>query len=122
MSTRPLGTEEIQTFLEALDEAGEKLRELIDADSPGDSPAIQYYLDGSFFLEAGYLMVEHLAEQHPSVFRALHDDHYWPLFQKTQRGQISWGEALEGLPQFLREYASEKVHEDLFSGEGEGEG
>lgn len=120
MLSKPLETEEIQTFLEALDEAGDKLRELIDAEAPGDSPAIQYYLDGSVFLESGYLMVEHLGEKHPGVFRVLRDEHYWPLFQKTQRGQISWGEALEGLPQFLREYASEKVHEDLFAGEADG--
>jgi hypothetical protein len=120
MNTRPLDNEEVQRFLEALDEAGEKLRELIDADSPGDSPAIQYYLDGSVFLESGYLMVEQLSEKFPAIFRALHDEAYWPLFLKTQRGQISWGEALDGLPQLLREYASEKVHEDLFAGEGEG--
>lgn len=119
MSSQPVDSEEIQRFLEALDTAGDQLRELLDADAPGDSPAIQYYLDGSVFLESGYLMVEQLAEQHPAVFRALHDEAYWPLFQKTRRGQISWGEALDGLPQFLREYASEKVHEDLFAGESE---
>lgn len=121
MSTKPLESAEIQTFLEALDEAGDKLREILDAEAPGDSPAIQYYLDGSIFLECGYLMVEQLGEKHPAVFRALHDEHYWPLFQRTQRGQISWSEALQGLPQFLREYATEKVHEDLFAGEGEAE-
>lgn len=122
MSQQPLEASEIQTFLEALDEAGEKLRELLDAEAPGDSPAIQYYLDGSSFLESGYLMVEHLSDRFPAVFRALHDHHYWPLFERTRRGQISWGEALEGLPQFLREYATEKVHEDLFANEGEAEG
>lgn len=119
MSTQPIAAEEIQTFLEALDESGEQLRELLDAEAPGDSPAIQYYLDGSVFIEVGYLMVEQLAEKHPAVFRALHDEHYWPLFQKTRRGQIGWGEALEGLPQFLREYATDKVHDDLFAGEDE---
>ena len=119
MNSRPLDTEEVQTFLEALDEAGDKLRELIDTEVTGDSPAIQYYLDGSVFLESGYLMVEQLGERHPAVFRALRDEAYWPLFLKTQRGQISWGEALEGLPQFLREYASDKVHDDLFASEND---
>ena len=117
MSIQPIDPEEIQAFLEALDEAGDKLRELLDADAPSDSPAIQYYLDGSIFLESGYLMVEHLAERFPDVYRALYAGHYWPLFLQTRRGQIGWGEALQGLPEFLQEYASAKVHQDLFTGE-----
>jgi hypothetical protein len=114
MSTQPLTTEEIQRYLEALDEAAEKLRDLLDAEDAGDSPAIQYYLDGSIFIECGYLMVEQLSQAYPAVFRALYDEHYWPLFQKTQRGQIAWGEALAGLPEMLRDAASARVHQELF--------
>jgi hypothetical protein len=110
--------EEVQTFLEKLDAAGETLREVLDDHPDGESPAIPFYLDGSAFLEAGYLMVEQLAPGFPSVFRALHDDHYEPLFEQVRKGRISWGEALEGLPEFLRDYAQEKVQAELM-GEAE---
>lgn len=117
MSSQPLSPEEVQTFLEALDEAGEKLRELIDADDTGGSPAIQYFIEGSIFLEAGYLMVEQLGQGFPEVFRALHA-RYQPLFDQAEKGQIGWGEALSGLPEFLREYASDRVQQELFDAEG----
>lgn len=110
---------EIQAFLEKLDAAGESLREVLDDHPEGDSPALPFYLDGSAFLEAGYLMVEQLAPSHPAVFRALHDHHYGPLFEQVRKGRIAWSEALEGLPEFLRDYAQEKVQAELL-GEVEG--
>lgn len=109
---------EIQAFLEKLDAAGEALREVLDDQPDGESPAVPFYLDGSAFLESGYLMVEQLAPNYPAVFRALHDYHYGPLFEQARKGRISWGEALDGLPEFLRDYAQEKVQVELL-GEGE---
>lgn len=117
MSTQPLDPAEVQAFLDALDEAGEKLRELIDAEDTAGLPAMQYYLDGSVFLEAGYLMVEHLGERFPDVYRALHG-HYLPAFERAERGQINWGEALEALPEFLREAATDHVHDELAQEDG----
>lgn len=117
MNTEALPPDEVQNFLEALDEAAEKLRELVDNDLPDDSPAIKEYLDGSTFIESGYTMVEQLAPEFPQVFRALKDLHYWPMFQKTQRGQISWAEALEAVPEFLREHAENRVQQELFADE-----
>ena len=114
MNTEPMSSEAIQDFLEALDEAAEKLRELVDNEVADDSPAIKEYLDGSTFIEAGYTMVEHLAPDFPAVFRVMHDQHYWPMFQKTQRGQISWAEALVAVPEFLREHAENRVQQELF--------
>lgn len=114
----PLDADAIQAFLDLLDETGERLREVLDAETVEDSPAIQFYLEGAAFLEAGYLMVEQLAPDFPGVFRALHDLHYLPLFESARRGQTGWGEALGGLPQFLRDYATAKVHDDLLAGEG----
>ncbi len=104
---------EIQAFLEKLDAAGEALREVLEDHPDGDSPAVPFYLDGSAFLETGYLMVEQLAPGFPAVFRALHDHHYAPLFEQVRKGRISWTEALEGLPEFLRDYAQEKVQVEL---------
>ena len=112
-----LTPEEIQDFLDALDAAGDRLREVLEADDAAESPAVQYYLDGSTFLEAGCLMVEQLAERFPDVFRALHDGHYRPLFDQARKGQIGWTEALEGLPVFLREYAADKVHQEILDDE-----
>lgn len=114
MNSQPLAAEEVQAFLDALDESGEKLRELIDADDTDGSPAIQYFIEGSIFLEAGYLMVDQLAKDFPDVFRALHV-RYMPLFEQAERGQIGWGEAMSGLPEFLREYASDRVQQELFA-------
>lgn len=104
---------EIQAFLEKLDAAGEALREVLEDHPDGDSPALPFYLDGSAFLETGYLMVEQLAPSFPAVFRALHDHHYGPLFEQARKGRISWSEALEALPEFLRDYAQEKVQTEL---------
>lgn len=117
MSEKPLSVEEVQAFLEALDEAGEGLRELVDVEDPGDTPAIQYYMDGSAFVEAGYLMVEQLSERYPGIFRALRQEAYDGAFAKARRGQVSWGEALAELPEFLRDYARGRVAEELFGAE-----
>jgi hypothetical protein len=102
-----------QAFLDAIDETGDRLREVLDDSTGDDSPAIQFYLQGAAFLEAGYLLVEQLAAEHPGVFTAMKDELYMPLFERAARGQIGWGEALNGLPAFLREYAAAKVNEDL---------
>lgn len=118
MTPQPLDADEIQAFLDELDEAGDQLRELVEEGPPPEGPAVKYYLDGAAFVEAGYTMVEQLGDRFPDVFRAMHAV-YAPLFQKTQRGQIGWAEALEGLPGFLSEFAQEKVARDLL-GDGEG--
>jgi hypothetical protein len=102
-----------QAFLDAIDETGERLREVLDTEVADDSPAIQFYLQGAAFLEAGYLLVEQLAVEHPGVFTAMKDQLYMPLYERAAKGQIGWGEALNGLPAFLREYAAAKVNEDL---------
>lgn len=112
MTPTPLDADEIQAFLEQLDEAGDRLRELVEDGPPPEDPLVKYYLDGAAFVEAGYVMVEQLGERFPDVFRALHA-HYAPLFQKTRRGQIGWAEALEGLPAFLADYAQERVAREL---------
>ena len=109
----PLDVDTIQPFLDQLDETGERLREVLDAEAGDDSPAVQFYLEGAAFLEAGYLMVEQLAPDFPAVYRALNEHHYTPLFEQARRGQIGWSEALEKLPVFLREYATAKVHDEL---------
>ena len=109
----PIDPAEIQAFLESLDAAGETLREVLDDQPDGESPALPFYLDGSAFLEAGYLLVEQLAPNFPAVFRALHDHHYGPLFQQVRRGRIGWSEALAGLPEFMRDYAQEKMQAEL---------
>ncbi|MEB3284565.1 MAG: hypothetical protein VKN33_04700 [Candidatus Sericytochromatia bacterium] len=98
----------IQDFLERLDEAGETLRELLDDVPPSDSPVLRVYLDGAAFLEAGYLMIEQLAPQFPDVFTAL-SAHYEPVFSEATKGRIGWNEALEALPEFLREYALDRA-------------
>lgn len=112
MTPEPLQPAALEAFVAMLDEAGDRLQELIDENTGEDSPAIQYYLDGAAFIEVGYLMVEQLAESYPEIYLALHH-HYMPLFEKSSRGQISWAEALGGLPGFLREYAAEKVESEL---------
>lgn len=118
----PIDTAEIQDFLEKLDAAGEALREVLEDHPDGDSPALPFYLDGSAFLETGYLMVEQLAPNFPGVFRALHDQHYGPLFEQVRKGRIAWSEALAGLPEFLRDYAQEKVQAEIMGEFGENEG
>jgi hypothetical protein len=89
----------------------------LDEAAGDDSPAIQFYLQGAAFLEAGYLLVEQLAGDHPGVFAAMKDQLYMPLYERAAKGQIGWGEALNGLPAFLREYAAAKVNEDLLGEE-----
>lgn len=97
----------VQDFLERLDEAGEALRELVEGSTSENSPAVRVYLDGAAFLEAGYLMVEQLAPQFPGVFTAL-CQHYEPVFEEAAKGRIGWSEALNSLPEFLREYALDR--------------
>lgn len=116
VTDEPLDADAIQGFLDQLDETGEKLREVLDSDAASDNPAIQFYLEGAAFMEAGYLMVEQLAPDFPAVYRALMDLHFGPAFQQARKGQIGWGEALEALPGFLRDYATAKVHEELLDG------
>jgi hypothetical protein len=109
----PISADEIAAFQAELDAAGEQLREVLGDHPEGDSPAIPFYLDGAAFLEAGYLMIEQLAQSFPQVFRALHQHHYDPLFKELRKGRMMWGEALEELPDFLRDYAQEKVQAEL---------
>ena len=116
MTPQPLDATEIRTFLEQLDEAGDRLRELVEEGPPPGGPAVQFYLDGAAFVEAGYTMVEELGERFPDVFRALYAV-YQPLFHKCQRGQMGWSEALEGLPVMLIEFAQEKVERELLDDE-----
>lgn len=98
----------IQDFLERLDDAGENLRELLEDSTSESSPALRVYMDGAAFLEAGYLMVEQLAPQFPAVFTAL-SNHYEPVFEEAVKGRIGWNEALNSLPEFLREYALDRA-------------
>ena len=112
----PLEPELVAAFLETLDEGGEALRELVEDPLDPSSPALRVYLDGAAFLEAGYLMVEQLAPDHPEVFRALHDHHYAPTLAAVVKGRIGWPEALATLPEFLRDYAAERAATELESG------
>lgn len=114
----PIPADEIQAFQDELDTAGEQLREVLGDHPDGESPAIAFYFDGAAFLEAGYLMIEQLAPAFPGVYRALYEQHYDPLFKMVRKGRIMWGEALAELPDFLRDYAQEKVQAELL-GEGE---
>ncbi|MEB3223666.1 MAG: hypothetical protein VKS61_16450 [Candidatus Sericytochromatia bacterium] len=117
MSESALSPQAVQAFLEALDAAGEALRELVDDPVDPAGPAMRAYLDGAAFLEAGYLMVEQLSPEHPQVFLALHDHHYMPALTAATKGRIAWGEALAELPEFLRDYAAERAATELESGE-----
>jgi hypothetical protein len=119
MADERLNENTVQTLLDALDAAGEKLREVLDAEDSVESPTIPYYMDGCAFLEMGYLMVDQLAQAFPTVFKTLHDHHYAPLLAAAERGQMSWGEALSGMPAFLGEYATDKVHQELFAADEE---
>ncbi|MEB3329549.1 MAG: hypothetical protein VKQ33_09990 [Candidatus Sericytochromatia bacterium] len=113
MSASPLSAEAVQAFLEALDEAGEALRDLVEDPVDPGGPAMKAYLDGAAFLEAGYLMVEQLSQDHPHVFLALHDHHYLPALMAARKGRVGWSEALTELPEFLRDYASERAAAEL---------
>ncbi|MEB3196869.1 MAG: hypothetical protein VKP62_06655 [Candidatus Sericytochromatia bacterium] len=99
----------LQAFLERLDEAGEILQATIDGESNDASPVFRVYMDGAAFLEAGYLMVEQLAPAFPAVYRALLEGHYEAALTDATRGRIGWGEALQRLPEFLREYAVDRA-------------
>lgn len=116
MTPQPVDADMIETFLAQLDEAGDRLREMIEEGPPPEGPAIQYYLDGAAFVEAGYTMIEQLAERFPDVFMALYA-HYDPIFTETRKGRIGWSEALSHLPPFLREYAQERVERDIIEDE-----
>jgi hypothetical protein len=98
----------LQDFLERLDDAGDALRELLEDTTSESSPAVRVYMDGAAFLEAGYLMVEQLAPNFPTVFTALAAI-YEPVFQEASKGRIGWNEALNCLPEFLREYALDRA-------------
>lgn len=109
----PIEPDALTAFLESLDEAGEALRELVEEPVDPTSPALRAYLDGAAFLEAGYLMVEQLAPEHPAVFQALHDHHYAPALTAVRKGRVDWSEALATLPEFLRDYAAERAATEL---------
>ena len=52
MTPQPLDATEIRTFLEQLDEAGDRLRELVEESPPPGGPAVQFYLDGAAYSSA----------------------------------------------------------------------
>jgi hypothetical protein len=114
MASEPVSEQALQALIEELDAAGDSLREVLDVEDGEDSLSVQYYLDGSVFLEAGYVMIEQLAPEFPELFKAFMDGHYAPIFHQARRGQIGWNEAHGKLPEFMREYAAQRVHEALF--------
>ncbi|GEM_PF-4638085 len=103
----------LQDLEQALDQAGTTLQEVVGDDNFATTPAAQFYLAGATFLEVGYTLLEQLALSFPAVFRMLYVKHYGPLFQRAQRGQINWTEALDALPEFVVDYAENRVHAQL---------